>query len=75
MKHMTDKLLSLRKVGCEVVIAQWSRQIAKLAITRHEIPRQFKYFLLYLPVCVQPVLIIVNMSYEQITTSENIPPQ
>ena len=52
MKHMTDKLLSLRKVGCEVVIAQWSRQIAKLAITRHEIPRQFKYFLLYLPVCV-----------------------
>ena len=25
--------------------------------------------------CVQPVLIIVNMLYEQITTSENIPPQ
>ena len=25
--------------------------------------------------CVQPVLIIVNMLYEQITRSENIPPQ
>ena len=76
MKHMTDKLLSLRKVGCEVVIAQWSRQIAKLAITRHEIPRQFQYFfIVFTGMCVQPILIIVNMLYEQITTSENIPPQ
>ena len=37
MKYMIDKLLSLRKVGCEVVIAQWSRQITKLAITRYNI--------------------------------------
>ena len=35
----TDKLLPLRKVYCEIVIAKWSRHVTKLAINRQEITR------------------------------------